>query len=52
MQLRLGHLKIIAAKCNFTSSRQWTAILPQLKTHTSNKALLARIKLMVKNRIS
>ena len=29
--------RIMAAKCHFASSRQWTAILPQIKSHTSNK---------------
>ncbi|XP_018480096.1 uncharacterized protein LOC108851183 [Raphanus sativus] len=29
--------KVIAAKCGFTSTRQWITLLPQLKAHTTNK---------------
>lgn len=29
--------KVIAAKCGFTSARQWINLLPQLNSHTSNK---------------
>lgn len=78
--------KTIAVRCNFNSARQWAAILPQLKCHSTNKTqktllllcwqatlyilwternnrlhnaqstsppgLIAKIKLVVKNRIS